>query len=264
MRPDEQVVTVITKHGRPQSALVQQMKANGAEVWSDVHIRASYAVVKKTLPNSKFKDMRSMYGRHKGETVFICGAGPSLTSCPSTLPGPVFAINRAIKHVKADYWCFSDVKATRDSGDHQNAKTAEWAFGSALHCFFKDSPGYLIEAIGAPLDVKDESQRPLYWNGATFSWVLHWAVKSGAKRIVIMGCEFSLSGYYDGSRILPFDSRKKDGPDLGELIVCETARLRIDDMFGEDRPQWFDPNVELLDASNGYLPIPKTRLEDWL
>lgn len=258
MRLEDQIVTVITKHGRPQSALVQQMRAKGAEVWTDIHIRASYEGVKKLYPHSSFKDMKSIYGKHSGQTVFICGAGPSLTSCPTKLPGPTFAINRAIKHVQADYWCFSDAKAVRDSGEHENAKKAEWAFGAAMHVHFKDASAYLIEASG------DAQGGNLYFNGATFSWVLHWALKSGAKRIVIVGCEFSLGGYFDGARVLPFDNRKKDGPDLGELIVQETARLRIDDMFGEDRPHWFDPNVDILDASNGYLPIPKTRLEDWL
>lgn len=258
VRPDERIVTVITRYGKPMSPLVQQMKAKGAEVWSNCMMRASYEGIKKLRPDAPYKDMKSMYGRHKGETVFICGAGPSLKDCPSTLPGPVFAINRAIKQVEADYWCFSDVKATRDSGSHPNAKEAEWAFGSAMHVFFKDTPGYLIEAVGNPLDYKIEERRPLYWNGATFSWVLHWAVKSGAKRIVIVGCEFSLDGYFDGTAILPFSGQ------LNSRIVSETARCRVDDMFGEDKPQWFDPNVEILDASNGYLPVPKTKLEGWL
>lgn len=252
MRLEDQIVTVITKHGRPQSALVQQMKAKGAEVWTDIHIRASYDGVKKLYPHSTFKDMKSIYGKYAGQTVFICGAGPSLTSCPSKLPGPTFAINRAIKHVKADYWCFSDAKAVRDSGDHENAKKAEWAFGAAMHVHFKDASAYLIEASG------DAQGSNLYFNGATFSWVLHWAVKSGAKRIVIVGCEFSLDGYYDGTQILPTSQ-------MSALIVSQVARCRVDDMFSEDRPHWYDKDVQLLDAArDGYLPIPKTRLEDWL
>lgn len=258
MDPRDQVVTVITNKKNMNSPEIQQMRAAGAEIWTDVHLRASYAGVKKLYPNSNFRDMHDLYGKFKGETVFICGAGPSINACPEVLPGPVFAINRAIKKVKADYWCFSDVKATRDSGDHKNTKTAMWAFCAAMHIFFKDVPGYLIEANSRPMDHLIEADRPLYFNGATFSWVLHLAVKSGAKRIVIVGCEFSLDGYFDGTAILPFSGQ------LNSRIVSETARLRVDDMFGEDKTQWSDPNVEILDASGGYLPVPKTRLEDWL
>jgi predicted metallopeptidase len=236
---------------------IQMMRAQGAEVWSDLHMKATYSGVKTLNPNSNFKNMRDLYGKFKGETVFICGAGPSINGCPSTLPGPTFAINRAIKQVKADYWCFTDIKATFDSGDHPNTKTAIWAFAASMHVTLKDSTGYLIEADSAPMDHHIEEKRPLYWSGATFSWVLHWAVKSGAKRIVIIGCEFSLDGYFDGTPILP------TGP-ASARVVSETARLRIDEMFGLDKPQWFDPNVEILDASGGYLPVPKTRLEEWL
>lgn len=257
MRPDEMVVTVITKNPKKLSPEIRAMQDSGAEVWSNVMIRASYAGVKAARPDAPFLDMRSLYGKYKGQTVFICGAGPSIQNCPEKLPGPTFAINRAIKKVKADHWCFCDMKATRDSGDHPNTKTAVWAFSSAMHIWLKDVPGHLIEANGSPNDHKIEAQRPLYFNGATFSWVLHWAVKSGAKRIVIMGCEFSLDGYYDGTPILPTSQ-------MSARIVSEIARLRVDDMFGLDKPHWYDPNVEILDASNGYLPVPKTKLEDWL
>jgi hypothetical protein len=252
------IVTVITRDPRRLSPEVQRMKANGAEIWSNVMIRASYEGIKKQRPDAPFKNMRDMFGRHKGETVFVCGSGPSMKVCPGALPGPTFAINRAVKQVKADYWCFSDMKAIRDSGEHMNAKTATWAFPSAMHVFLKDVPGYLIEAVGNPSDYKIKEQRPLYFSGATFSWVLHWAVTSGAKRVITVGCEFSMDGYFDGTPILPFSGQ------LNNRIVSETARLRVDDMFGEDRGHWFDPNVELLDASGGYLPIPKTKLEDWL
>lgn len=267
MHLNERVVTVITKRKHLNSPEIQAMRAQGAEVWTDEQVRVSYQGIKKTRPDAPFKDMRSIYGKHQGQTAFICGAGPSLNSCPSKLPGPTFAINRAIKHVKADYWCFTDEKAVHDSGQHENAKAAEWAFSAAMHVVFPNVPGYLIEANGQPLDHKLEAERPLYWSGATFSWALHWAIKSGCKRIIMIGCEFSIAGYFDGTEVLPFKHKEwktEDERALNSKIVSETARMRVDDMFGPDKAQWFDPNVELLDASNGYLPIPKTRLEDWL
>lgn len=256
LSPKDQVITVITKPGN-RSPIVAEMKAAGAEVWNNAMIRASYEGLKKARPNNPYKDMRSLYGTKKGETLFVCGSGPSLNTCPEKLPGTTFAINRAISRVKADYWCFSDVKPTRDHKDHPNTKTAEWAFSSSLHCVFKDAPGYLIEATGDPLNYKLEEKRPLYWNGATFSWTLHWAMKMMPKRIVIIGCEFSLDGYHDGSPILPTSQ-------MGARIISEVARCRVDDMFGEDKPHWFDPSIEILDASGGYLPLPKVKLEDYL
>lgn len=253
----DSVATVITKSKHMNSPLIREMRKNGAEVWSDQHIRASYEGLKKLRPNNKFKDMRSVFGKHKGETVFVCGAGPSLAGAPSKLPGPTFAINRAIAKVEAQYWCFSDVLPTKLYGDHPNAKAADWAFSSCMHVFFKDVPGYLIEANDNPIGHHVEAQRPLYFNGATFSWALHWAIKSGAKRIILVGCEFSIGPYFDGSPMLPTNT-------MNAQMIAEVARIRVDDMFGPDKEQWFDPSVEILDASNGYLPLPKTKLEEWL
>lgn len=265
MHLNDRVVTVITNRQNMNSPEIRAMAAQGAEVWSDKMMRASYKGIKTLSPDAPFKDMRSLYGKYKGETVFVCGSGPSLKECPSKLPSPTFAINRAIKQVQADYWCFSDFKATVDSGFHENAKKAAWAFAAAMHVELRDVPGYLIEANGQPLDHHIEEDRPLYWNGATFSWVLHWAVKTGAKRVVVVGCEFSIAGYFDGTEVLPFREAKTENERaLNSKIVSETARLRVEDMFGPDKHQWFDPAVEILDASNGFLPVPKTKLEDWL
>lgn len=251
------VATVITKPKHMNSPLIREMKANGAEVWSDRHIRASYEGLKTLVPGNKFKDMRSLYGKHPGETVFVCGSGPSLAKAPTKFPGPTFAINRAITYVNADYWCFSDMLPSTRHGAHENAKAAAWAFASCMHVYFKDTPGYLIEANANPKSYQNEAVRPLYFNGATFSWALHWAMKTGAKRVILVGCDFSVGPHFDGTPML-------DTGDMQSRIVAEVARLRMDDMFGPDRDQWFDPSVELLDASEGYLPIPKTRLEDWL
>ena len=264
MHPHERIVTVITKRGN-NSPFIQEMRANGAEIWTDEMRRASYEGIKRQYPDSSFKDMRSFYGKLSGQTAFICGSGPSLNTCPSKLPGPTFAVNRAIKHVQADYWCFSDVQATRDAEGHPHTKTAQWAFGSALHVFFKNVPAYLIEANGQPLDHKIDAERPLYWNGSTFSWVLHWVVKAAPKRIILIGCEFSLEGYFDGSPIRPVTrSTNPEDIAMSSRIVSESARIRVEDMFGPERHQWFDPNVEILDASNGHIPVPKTKLEEWL
>jgi hypothetical protein len=258
LSPKDQIVTVITRHGAKKSQLVQDMEAAGAEVWTNLMIRASYEGLKKALPNNPWKDMRSLYGKKRGETLFICGSGPSLADCPEKLPGTTFAINRAIHKIKADYFCFCDVKATRDAAGQPNLKTAEWAFGSAMHVFFKNQPGYLIEANGTPSSYLDEKVRPLYWNGATFSWVLSWAVKMKPKRIVFVGCDYTLGGYYDGTPI-------GASTQLGAQVISEIARLRVDDMFGPDKAEWFDPDVELIDTSlDGYLPVKKMKLEDVL
>lgn len=257
MHLSQQIVTVLTTPEKVKN--FQGVKDIGGDVWTNRHMSASFAAIKAQRPDAPYKSMRDLYGKYKGETAFICGAGPSLNAAPAKFPGPTFAINRAIKHVKADYWCFADVAATRESADHENAKNAQWCFGAALHLFFPNQPAYLIEANGIPNNYKIEEKRPLYWTGATFSWVLHLAIKTGAKRIIMVGCDFSLTRYFDGAVAYGKEN------DLMSQAVLMVGRVRLDDMFGPDKHHWFDPNVELLDTSpDGYLPLPKVKLEDYL
>lgn len=252
------VVTVLTRHGKPHSPQVASFVASGAEVWSDQHFIASYEALKKDRPDSRFKSMRSLYGSQRGKTMFICGSGPSLKEAPSKLPGFTLAINRAITHVQADVWCFGDLAAHRLFKDHQNAKTAEIATGAGMHLFFPDDPIYVIEAEGSPSRFKDESRRPLYWTLATFSWVLHWALKMTPQRIILVGCDFSVSNHFDGA-----EAHERTGE--ASLMSFRTAQIRMDEMFGPDKGEWFDPSIPIFDtAKDGYLPVQKTKLEYWL
>ena len=253
---DPRLVSVVLTRN-PNSPEVRRMKAAGAEVWGHIHFRSTWENLKKVYPENPWISMRDLYGKHPGATVFVCGSGPSLAACPPALPGPVFAINRAILAVKADYWCFADMKAVREWGEIEHAKNALWCTGSAMHCFFPKTRLCLIEANGQPSAEKDPAKRQLYWSVATFSWVTHLAMKTGAKRIVFVGCEFSGEKHFTGEDL-------GDRPGLGSPVILETARMRMEEMFGPDKTEWYDPSVELLDASGGNLPIPKTRLEEWL
>lgn len=255
MRLEEGTNTVLTKASKMH---LYQNGAAGAEVevWSDRHQMATYQEIKKRRPDAPYHSMRELYGTEKGKTVFVCGSGPSLTQSPSKLPGTTFAINRAITHVQADYWCFADMEAFRQHGTHENAKAAKTCFGSGLHLFFPDTPAYLIEAVGTPARYTKEAERPLYWNLSTFSWALHLAVKTGAARVVCVGCDYSLDRYHDG-----YEPKGYEGL-MDKLFLVSLDRMR--EMFGPDKAEWFDPSVEILDASGGNLPVRKTRLEDWL
>lgn len=256
--PEDEVVTVIAKAGRKDSPAIARMRANGAEVWSDEHWGVTHEGMMKQRPTANFKSMRSLYGSQAGKTMFICGSGPSLNASPERLPGLTLGINRAITKVKADIWCFGDLAAYRLFKDHENAKAAEIATGAGMHLFFENDPIYLIEAEGYPSRHKDPARRPLYWSLATFSWVLHWAVKMQPKRIVLVGCDFSLTNHFDGA-----EAHERTGE--ASIQSFQVARTRMDDMFGPDKAEWFDPSVEILDtAADGYLPVPKTKLEDWL
>lgn len=257
MHLDDKVTTVLTRSGGKRSALVERMLSNGAELMTSEVISATYEAIKKARPDAPYHSMRELYGTMKGKTVFICGSGPSLATSPTKLPGPTFAINRAITYMAADFWCFSDMEAWRLYGEHENAKAAKKCFGSGMHLFFPDMPAYLIEALGSPNSYLIEAKRPLYCNLATFSWVLHLAIKAGAKRVVCVGTEFSTDKYYDG-----FVPKDYEGDKTSALLAI--SRSRMLEMFGPDKDQWFDPSVEILDASGGALPVPKTKLEDWL
>lgn len=255
---EETIVTVITKQGKMNSPEMQALVAAGAELWSDEHCMVSHGSLLKERPSAPFKSMRSLYGSQAGKTMFICGSGPSLKDAPARLPGFTLAINRAITHVKADIWCFGDVAAHTLFKDHPNAKGVEMATGAGMHLVFPNDPIYLIEADGKPSRHKNEAKRPLYWSVATFSWVLHWAIKMQPKRIILVGCDYTVGNHFDGA-----EAHGHTGD--SSLMVFRIARGRVDDMFGPDKAEWFDPNVEILDAcQTGYLPVPKTKLEDWL
>lgn len=254
---DDKVTTVLTRAGVKHSALVERMLANGAELQSNEFISATYEAVKLRHPNTPHHSMRELYGTLAGQTVFICGSGPSLASGPTKLPGVTFAINRAITYMAADFFCFSDMESWRLYGEHPNAQAAKKCFNAGLHIFFPDTPGYLIEAHGSPNSFTIHEKRPIYFNLATFTWVLHLAIKAGAKRIICVGTEFSTDKYYDG-----FQPKGYEGELTNGLLAVSKARML--EMFGPDKGQWFDPSVEILDASGGALLVPKTRLEDWL
>lgn len=251
------VHTIITLPGKV--AEYKKAGREGVEVFPNLAIHADYEANRKNYPAMKQRGMRELFGKHKGETVFICGSGPSLKDCPSKLPGPAIALNRAITHIKADYFAFVDVAAWRMYGEHENAKTAAKMFGSNLYIMLGDiENAYQIDYLGYPNSIKNEARRPLYFNCNTFAWAVHLAIKMGAKRIVCVGCEFSETPYFDGFV-----------PPGYEVDDCQAGLMRIGrnrmlEMFGEDKAQWYDPSVEILDASGGALPVPKVRLEDVL
>lgn len=253
----EDVGTIIARPERLET--YRAIAREGADVFPNCIVHADYEANRKNYPGMAQRGMRDLYGKHQGETVFICGSGPSLKGCPAVTGHPTIAINRAIQHVQADYWAFVDLLAWRLCGSHPNAQRAAKLFGSNMYILLEDvENAYQVDFSGSPNAHRKEARRPLYFNCNTFSWAVHLAQKMGAKRIVTVGCEFSGDPQYDG-----FVAEGCEGPGL-QARLMDTARGRMLEMFGADRDQWFDPNVELLDASGGALPIPKVRLEDVL
>lgn len=232
---------------------IAELKSHGKEVWTDTVVSATYAAWKKRKPDNPFMDMRSLYGAARGRTVFVCGSGPGVLRGPVKYPSISIAVNRAIKRVDADYWAFGDAKPYREYRDHPHGRTATKIMGAGLGLLFPDVRAYLSEAEGTPMRYKDPRRRPLYWNQQTFSWVVHLAIRMGARRIVCVGCEFSLTPYFDGSL-----NGKSEDHHRGVMFI---NRERVSEMFTTDRGQWDERPGEILDASDGFLPVPKVDLK---
>jgi len=240
-------------------AKYKAMAGAHVDVFPSRVIHADYEANRKNYPEMTQRGMRELFGKHKGETILICGSGPSLSKCPENPEIPAIAINRAITRVKTPYWAFVDMEAMRLYGEHPNAKQAAKMFGANLYILLKDlENAYQIDFVGYPNSVKNEARRPLYFNCNTFAWTMHLAIKMGAKRIVTIGCEFSETPYFDGFKPSGY------GAPEDQAALMRIGRNRMLEMFGADRDQWFDPSVEILDASGGALPVTKVRLEDVL
>ena len=244
------------KHDQLDSPVNRERLARGDDVMSSKIWLATYRAVKAKRPHSHFRDMRSLYGKWEGKTVFLCGSGPSLDNVPEKLPGTTVAINRSIIKIKADYWSFMDKEVVQRHGEHPNAQAAEKWIAAGMHLFFPDSSAYLIEAEGTPMRYPDPETRPLYWNLSTFSATFHLCLRMKPKRLVLCGTDLSTDGYF-GEDKTPGISGKGLRHELTETL------RRMDEMFGEDRPQWEgDLNgVEVLDTSYGGMPFEKRELE---
>jgi len=259
MRLPKDVGTALIADGVMSKAQMKDLEAQGITVWSNKMYPATWKAVKRRRPDAPFLDMRSLYGTLEGKTAFLVGSGPSLNSCPEKLPGVTIAINRAIERVKADYWAFIDAVAWNLCSQHPNAIAAKKLINAGLNVTkaLENEPAYLLETAGEPLRWKVKEDRPIYWNESTFSTALHLLVRMGAKRIVCVGCDFSIDRYFDGYEPKGFEGLKTNA-------VLYVSRARMRDMFGPDKPQWYEREVEILDASDGALPVPKVKLEDVL
>ncbi len=78
----------------------------------------------------------------------------------------------------------------------------------------------------------------------------------GAKRIVTVGTDLSV-GYADG-----FLQPGKDQDWITAQHIGTRERTR--EMFLKDKAQWYERDVEILDASGGAMPVPQVKLEDVL
>jgi len=257
MRLPKDVGIALIGDGVMTEAQMKGLEAQGLTVWSDKMYPATWKAVKKRRPDAPYLDMRSLYGTIEGQTAFLVGSGPSLNDCPEKLPGVTIAINRAITRVQADYWAFIDAEAWNLCWNHPNALAAKKIMNAGLNVAkaLENEPAYLLEAAGAPLRWKIKEDRPLYWNESTFAPALHLLIRMGASRIVCVGCDFSIDRYFDG-----FEPRGFEG--LKTNAVLYIARERMREMFGPDKPQWYERDVEILDASGGALPLPKVKLSE--
>lgn len=215
----------------------------------------SWYAVNQRCPGQPWKHMRELYGRHTGATILITGSGPSVKTL-GKIPKDwvVMSINRSVTvPERVDYWCACDIDAVTQV---EPSPSITRVFGIQTYDRMKGKPFYAVEFNGAPMRWKNPETRPLYWNETTLGWVLHLAIRMGAARIITIGTELSMEGQFDG---FVQKGMKKDWQIAQHLGV----RDRMIGMFKpEEKLQWYERPCEILDASNGALPVPKVRLDD--
>jgi hypothetical protein len=214
----------------------------------------SWQAVQKRAPGNPWKHMSELYGTAQGKTVLIAGSGPSVRTLESVPEGwTVMAINRSWKACpRVDYWCLTDPSSLKENPDAPETMTK--IVSIQLYSWLIGKPAYMVSFAGNPLRWP-EGKRPLYWNETTLGWVIHLAIRMGAERIITIGTELSEEGQYDGY-VQPH--RNREWQKAQHFGVRERMLL----MFKKDRDQWLERPVELLDASNGALPLPKVRIAD--
>ena len=239
--------------------ILAMVRANGDDpetnLWSSETRVDSWYAVRKRHPDEPWKNSRELYGKHTGATILITGSGPSVKTL-GKIPKDwvVMSINRSVLvPERVDYWCCCDQEAISQV---QPASTVTRVFGIQTYDYMKGKPFYAVEFNGYPLRWKNPETRPLYWNETTLGWVIHLAIRLGAARIITIGTELTAAGQFDGF-LQPGKTRDWQGAQhLG-------VRDRMLGMFSPaEKLQWYERPVEILDASNGYLPVSKVRLAD--
>lgn len=210
-------------------------------------------------PGKPWKEMRDLYGKHQGETILVCGAGPSVKRIKEKPALTTIAINRAIQVVPADYWAWQDEDSYKFSGTHPNAMAAKMVCITQGYKQAGDRPAWFVDASESPTRWANPELRPIYGNQLTLTWVIHLCLRMGARRVVTIGCEFDGSGHWDGF-IQPNHTKKWQVAQ--HYMGCAKMMVMMEHHRGEWQPE--NPQFEVVDASGGNMPVPKVRLEEVL
>ncbi len=253
---------LVSKDKLKDPRILAMVKANGDEVdnlvCNQVRIDSWYSVSKRE-PGNPWKHMTELYGKHEGKTILVTGSGPTVKQLKTRILPKDWVVMSANRSVmvpdRVDYWCASDPTALEQVNPSPKVNRV---LSIQLYSWMKGKPFYAVEMNGQPLRWRKPETRPLYWNETTLGWMLHLAIRMGAARIITIGTELSYDGQYDGY------VQRQCSRDW-QIAQHGGVRDRMLEMFKpEEKLQWYERPVEMLDASNGALPIPKVRLEDVL
>jgi hypothetical protein len=180
-----------------------------------------------------------------GQTAFVVGSGPSLSSVRAPAGGFVIACNRAIEIVAADFWIWVDRIHYERSKWHDHAKRAV-RVGDDEHV--KSYPPEVV-TYRRTADITSDSAE-LFLHGGTLTVAAHLAVRLGARRVVFLACDAwqeSRDRYHD------WDGRAFRAEEKTEHIghLARTAA-------GIARLARAHPEIEFRDATKGdrYLDLP--------
>jgi hypothetical protein len=154
-------------------------------------------------------------GRCAGLDAYLCCPGPSLAEVdPSRLHVPgavVLAVNTAFPRVRPDWWigmdgpeCYEPSLLHAPMPKLFGSRYAEVALAGGRR--LKDVPNahFAEGAPGEPAEVfaRLDDESPLLWLGNTFPLALHLAMRLGARRVHLLGCDLGGGGsYFDGRRV---------------------------------------------------------------
>ena len=169
--------------------------------------------------------------RARGLDAYLCAPGPSLAAVDAAaLAGPgrvVVGVNTAYPTIRPDVWvgmdgpeCYDRALWAEPFAKVIGSRYARVRFGGrelAAH------PAVAVAAgrPGRPYEMLDRlgPDAPLLWNGNTFLLALHLCVLMGARRVVLVGCDFGGAGDYCDGRPLSAAHRRRNRKLYAQLVA---------------------------------------------
>ena len=198
------------------------------------------------VDNKNNSKLRSLKNKHKGETIFIIGNGPSLTpEILSKIKGKTCLASNKIylmfQHTdwRPNYYSVEDDLVLKNNISEINEYNSSLKllpihsifhigkvkdaiyFNYHGHHFYPDKPKFSSDVLSG-----------IYWGGSVVYTQIQLAIFLGAKKIVLLGVDFSFS--------IP-----KKNLDSSKEIISEGEVNHFSKMYRKPGEKWNKPNLDL-------------------